>query len=185
LLLHVGVSFSINSQALVRGLVEHEVAGGRWWVVNALVATGILLITIIIPFFASLTSLIGALTSIPLTLTLPIIFGASTEEHRSRWGWTRNKERPTAEEGVNGRVPHPNPALAHTTHHRWRLRLDILLVYVCGLLTILGTVASIWKIVIEWGGETRRGWSDGWSEATAKAVYLLTLTDNIPLIAVW
>jgi hypothetical protein len=84
LLLHVGVSFSINSQALVRGLVEHEVAGGRWWVVNALVATGILLITIIIPFFASLTSLIGALTSIPLTLTLPIIFGASTEEHRSR-----------------------------------------------------------------------------------------------------
>mmetsp|Transcript_12749 Transcript_12749/g.25967 ORF Transcript_12749/g.25967 Transcript_12749/m.25967 type:complete len:408 (-) Transcript_12749:6-1229(-) len=79
LFIHVAISFSINSQALVRRLAE-RFEHISWYLLTAAVATTILTITLLIPNFDSLTSLIGALTSIPLTLTLPLIFGVAAEK---------------------------------------------------------------------------------------------------------
>jgi hypothetical protein len=82
LFIHVAISFSINSQALVRRLVENHNIG--WFLCTSLISITILIITLLVPSLASLTSLIGALTSIPLTLTLPIIFGVASAK---RTGW--------------------------------------------------------------------------------------------------
>ena len=82
---HVAVSFAINSQALcssldrlkfhrvtIFGLGERHRA--RWGVLTFLVAISSYLIANAVPFFKDLVALIGALTSIPLTLLLPALY---------------------------------------------------------------------------------------------------------------
>lgn len=82
---HVAVSFAINSQALcssldrlkfhrvtVFGLGESHRA--RWAVLTFLVAISSYFIANAIPFFKDLVALIGAMTSVPLTLLLPAIY---------------------------------------------------------------------------------------------------------------
>lgn len=78
---HVAVSYAINSQAIcasmdriffhslpgVRALEEHL----RWMVLTGIMALSAFFISNAIPFFKDLVSLIGALTSIPLTLLMP------------------------------------------------------------------------------------------------------------------
>ncbi|GMI04396.1 hypothetical protein TrRE_jg13266 [Triparma retinervis] len=82
LFIHVAISFSINSQALVRRLVEN--CNISWLQCTTIISVSTLITTLLVPSFASLTSLIGALTSIPLTLTLPMIFGVAST---ARVGW--------------------------------------------------------------------------------------------------
>ncbi len=81
---HVAVSFAINSQALCSSLDRllwpitlgrlHERHMARWAVLTFSVAISSYLIANAVPFFKDLVALIGALTSIPLTLLLPAIY---------------------------------------------------------------------------------------------------------------
>jgi len=82
---HVSVSFAINSQALcssidrlrfhkVKFLGLNERHKSRWAILTLLVSASSYLVANVIPFFKDLVALIGALTSVPLTLLLPAIF---------------------------------------------------------------------------------------------------------------
>ena len=82
---HVIVSYSINSQAICSSmdrLVFHRLQwlpatndpAMRWLMLTALMAISAYTVANAIPFFTDLVSLIGALTSVPLTLMLPAIF---------------------------------------------------------------------------------------------------------------
>jgi amino acid permease len=82
--LHLAVSFSINAQALcssmdrlklhrVQILRLHERHRLRWFLMTLLVTTSSYLIANSVPFFSDLVALIGALTSVPLTLLLPAL----------------------------------------------------------------------------------------------------------------
>lgn len=82
---HVAVSFAINSQALCSSLDRlkfHRVTAfglgrkhkARWGVLTLLVGISSYLVANAIPFFKDLVALIGALTSVPLTLLLPALY---------------------------------------------------------------------------------------------------------------
>ena len=82
---HVAVSFAINSQALCSSLDRlrfHRVTifglgdnhRARWAVLTFLVAVSSYFIANAVPFFKDLVALIGALTSVPLTLLLPALY---------------------------------------------------------------------------------------------------------------
>eukprot|EP00934_Nitzschia_sp_Nitz4_P003931 Nitzschia sp. Nitz4//scaffold6_size259037//246584//248324//NITZ4_001127-RA/size259037-augustus-gene-0.311-mRNA-1//1//CDS//3329557052//3921//frame0 len=87
---HVAVSYAINSQALCSSLDRtllsyHGVSTGipswfvrtkpqlRWFILTFVVALSSYLVSNAVPFFKDLVALIGALTSVPLTLTLPAL----------------------------------------------------------------------------------------------------------------
>jgi len=85
--IHVAVSFAINSQALCSSIDRlgfHRLTSGaiglhnlhktRWAVLTLLVAVSSYVIANAVPFFKDLVALIGALTSVPLTLLLPAVF---------------------------------------------------------------------------------------------------------------
>jgi len=86
---HVAVSYAINSQALCAS-IDHNMgmatttANGtraklrnhpavRWFVITLMVSVSSYLVSNSVPFFKDLVALIGALTSVPLSLTLPAI----------------------------------------------------------------------------------------------------------------
>ena len=82
---HVAVSFAINSQAICSSLDRlkfHRVTmfglgkrhKARWAVLTFLVALSSYFIANAVPFFKDLVALIGALTSVPLTLLLPALY---------------------------------------------------------------------------------------------------------------
>lgn len=95
---HVAVSYAINSQALCSsiertilqnhqqqlsprssslcswmGSQRQQTQARRWMVITFAVALSSYLVSNAIPFFKDLVALIGALTSVPLTLTLPAV----------------------------------------------------------------------------------------------------------------
>lgn len=76
--IHVAVSYAINSQAICssmnRILFGNDTSAVRWACLTLCMSISSYLVANAIPFFKDLVSLIGALTSIPLTLTLPAIF---------------------------------------------------------------------------------------------------------------
>lgn len=77
----MAVSYAINSQAICASMdriffYDVEAIKGikgeyRWMVLTGIMALSAFFISNAIPFFKDLVSLIGALTSIPLTLLLP------------------------------------------------------------------------------------------------------------------
>ena len=78
---HVAVSYAINSQALCASL-DHMLPtfdntrsspAVRWFGITFVVSLSSYLVSNAIPFFKDLVALIGALTSVPLSLTLPAI----------------------------------------------------------------------------------------------------------------
>ena len=88
---HVAVSYAINSQALCASL-DHSLTAGssvrgtsmlpwlgnrrpavRWFGITLVVSLSSYTVSNAIPFFKDLVALIGALTSVPLSLTLPAI----------------------------------------------------------------------------------------------------------------
>jgi len=82
---HVAVSFAINSQALCSSIDRlrfHRVMcfglnhkhRQRWALLTMIVAVTSYFVANAVPFFKDLVALIGALTSVPLTLLLPAIF---------------------------------------------------------------------------------------------------------------
>jgi hypothetical protein len=81
--IHVAVSYAINSQALCSSLdrllligtigVVHIPFRRRWILLTLGTCTTSFVIANAIPFFQDLTSLIGALTTIPLSLFLPAV----------------------------------------------------------------------------------------------------------------
>lgn len=82
---HVAVSFAINSQALCSSIDRikfhritlfslHKYHRLRWAILTLIVSLSSFLIANAVPFFKDLVSLIGALTSVPLTLLLPAIY---------------------------------------------------------------------------------------------------------------
>ena len=82
--LHVAVSYAINSQAInssIDRLVFHRIAHFnlsqrptmRWVILTLLTSTSSYLVANAVPFFKDLVALIGALTSVPLTLLLPAL----------------------------------------------------------------------------------------------------------------
>lgn len=87
---HVAVSYAINSQALCASLDQMLPAANmpvsttnwcirssnpatRWFGITLMVSLSSYLVSNAIPFFKDLVALIGALTSVPLSLTLPAI----------------------------------------------------------------------------------------------------------------
>ena len=81
---HVAVSYAINSQALTSSIDRvsfHRVSffglkhkdRTRWALLTFLISSSSYLVANAIPFFKDLVALIGALTSVPLTLLLPAI----------------------------------------------------------------------------------------------------------------
>mmetsp|Transcript_15247 Transcript_15247/g.28704 ORF Transcript_15247/g.28704 Transcript_15247/m.28704 type:complete len:539 (-) Transcript_15247:58-1674(-) len=93
---HVAVSFAINSQALCSSLDRlkfHRVTifglgeshRARWAVLTFLVATSSYFIANAIPFFEDLVALIGAVTSVPLTLLLPALYHRKVIEVPMFW----------------------------------------------------------------------------------------------------
>jgi len=87
---HVAVSYAINSQALCASLSNmlpvrnREAPSASWWCIpnnsaarwfgiTLIVSLSSYLVSNAIPFFKDLVALIGALTSVPLSLTLPAI----------------------------------------------------------------------------------------------------------------
>jgi len=83
--IHVAVSFAINSQAICSSMdrlyahrwtyldLQHR-PQWRWSILTMLMAISSYLVANAVPFFKDLVALIGALTSVPLTLILPVIF---------------------------------------------------------------------------------------------------------------
>ena len=83
---HVSVSYAINSQALCSSIDRlyvrrisfilglHNKHKTRWASLTLLVAMSSYIIANAVPFFKDLVALIGALTSVPLTLLLPALF---------------------------------------------------------------------------------------------------------------
>ena len=83
--IHVAVSYAINSQAICSSMDQsffidihafnlHRHPGRRWFILTAMLTLSSYLVANIVPFFKDLVSLIGALTAVPLTLLLPVIF---------------------------------------------------------------------------------------------------------------
>lgn len=83
--IHVAVSYAINSQAICSSIDEslfchihafnlHHYPERRWFVLTAMLTVSSYLVANMVPFFKDLVSLIGALTAVPLTLLLPVIF---------------------------------------------------------------------------------------------------------------
>jgi hypothetical protein len=85
---HVAVSYAINSQALCSSIDRFLVSrhstttsslmgtpesSKRWLLLTLAVAVSSYLVSNAIPFFKDLVALIGALTGVPLTLTLPVL----------------------------------------------------------------------------------------------------------------
>ena len=77
---HVAVSYAINSQALCSALERLKIHFGlasshaaRWALLTLMVATSSYFVANALPFFKDLVALIGALTSVPLTLLLPAL----------------------------------------------------------------------------------------------------------------
>jgi amino acid permease len=87
---HVAVSYAINSQALCASLdqmlpiakrpistaswcIRSNPAVTRWFGITLMVSLSSYIVSNAIPFFKDLVALIGALTSVPLSLTLPAI----------------------------------------------------------------------------------------------------------------
>jgi len=85
---HVAVSYAINSQALCAS-IDHNMTASttsngtraklrnhpavRWFGITLMVSVSSYLVSNSVPFFKDLVALIGALTSVPLSLTLPAI----------------------------------------------------------------------------------------------------------------
>lgn len=84
---HVAVSYAINSQALCASLdhmlpvasrgattsLHNRSPATRWFAITFVVSLSSYIVSNAIPFFKDLVALIGALTSVPLSLTLPAI----------------------------------------------------------------------------------------------------------------
>ena len=88
--IHVAVSYSINSQAICSSLDRKlpfwpETPGAKWMLLTGAMALSSYTVANAIPFFQDLVSLIGALTSIPLTLTLPALLYRSAIQQVSFW----------------------------------------------------------------------------------------------------
>ena len=86
--MHVAVSYAINSQALCSSVDRlflnqlpslHHRPRRRWLYMTLVVSISSYLVANAVPFFKDLLALIGALTSVPLTLTLPLVL------HRRTW----------------------------------------------------------------------------------------------------
>lgn len=80
---HVVVSYAINSQAICSSmdrLIWHRVPNlpqkpvYRWMILTGIMALVAYFVANAIPFFKDLVALIGAMTSVPLTLLLPAVF---------------------------------------------------------------------------------------------------------------
>ena len=74
---HVAVSFAMNQQVLAktveRALGRGDLDGARWTALTAALTALSLVIALALPVFSDLVSLIGALTSGPLTFAIPAI----------------------------------------------------------------------------------------------------------------
>ena len=86
--IHVVVSYAINSQAICGSMDQLQLSqmdffqawsDPQWWMLlSGVLAVTAFLVANAIPFFQDLVSLIGALTSVPLTLLLPAVFFRKT-----------------------------------------------------------------------------------------------------------
>lgn len=96
---HVMVSYAINSQALSASLerlvsrriswLDNQSPPHRWLMLTGLLAILAYTVANAIPFFDDLVALIGALTSVPLTLLLPAVFWRK-QGHYPLWTPTRD-----------------------------------------------------------------------------------------------
>lgn len=98
--IHVAVSYAINSQAICASLDRrflHRLAPSqhprqRWLTLTLCLTFSSYVVANVVPFFKDLVALIGALTSVPLTLLLPAILYRRARHippckpTRSSWG---------------------------------------------------------------------------------------------------
>ena len=91
LVIHVGVSYMINAQAIVSLIRASTKTELKWAYVSLPVCVSVFVFIQAVPFFQDLTALIGSLTSIPLTILLPILlgFGAKVKDLEERGGLRR------------------------------------------------------------------------------------------------
>lgn len=88
--LHVSVSYAINSQAICSSLDRllpfwSDRPIQKWMLLTGAMAFTSYTVANAVPFFQDLVSLIGALTSVPLALTLPAIFYRYAIQQVSMW----------------------------------------------------------------------------------------------------
>jgi len=118
---HVAVSYAINSQALCSSMDRFGAAASeqwwasikprrRWLALSLTVVVTSYLVSNAVPFFKDLVALIGALTSVPLTLTLPALLyrrfhGIRLWLPQSCWGWANSRQRRRDEGSSIGSYP--------------------------------------------------------------------------------
>jgi amino acid permease len=88
--IHVAVSYAINSQAICSSLDRRlsfwpDHPRERWMVLTGVMALSSYTVANAIPFFQDLVSLIGALTTVPLTLSLPPLLYRYAIQQVSSW----------------------------------------------------------------------------------------------------
>ena len=96
--IHVVVSYAINSQAICASMdrlilskmamFEHWNDPSRWMLSSGVMAITAFIVANAIPFFKDLVALIGALTSVPLTLLLPALFYRQGILKTTLWKWS-------------------------------------------------------------------------------------------------
>jgi hypothetical protein len=152
--IHVAVSFAINSQALCSSIDRikfhritifslHKYHRLRWATLTFFVSVTSFLIANAVPFFKDLVSLIGALTSVPLTLLLPAIY------YRQIRGlplccWNMRTSTNTHRNGVGSSAG--NSSSLRQQNDIW----SFLLVAFSIIFLIFGVVGSLSSIEIDW-----------------------------------
>lgn len=88
--IHVAVSYAINSQAICASLDRRlsfcqDRPGLKWMILTGCTALSSYTVANAVPFFQDLVSLIGALTSVPLTLSMPALLYRHAIQQVSLW----------------------------------------------------------------------------------------------------
>lgn len=165
---HVAVSYAINSQALCssmdRFLLAASGRGGgwhtlsdakRWFWLTLTVVISSYLVSNAVPFFKDLVALIGALTSVPLTLTLPALL--YRKFHRMRLYFPVWKQQQQQQQG-GGEPRGQSPESATTTSSSSSRRLSCgsfpLLVYSIVFLGV-GLAGALSSIDEDWLNQGR------------------------------
>ena len=150
---HVAVSYAINSQALCSSLQRvicnlsnssRSTGRLRWLLLTLIIAVSSYLVANGIPFFKDLVALIGAATTVPLTLTLPPVL----YQHWQQWTRLSNILRRRADFSNSGVIQRT------TTRNLECMSSSALLLYSVVFLGI-GLAGSLASVKRDWADSGR------------------------------
>jgi hypothetical protein len=154
----VVVSYAINSQAICSSmdrLFFHDMIPNlrnqpalRWMVLSFGMSVSSYLVANAIPFFKDLVSLIGALTSVPLTLLMPAIF-----YRQATAGAATARSAIMSTPGISNSSSSSNSSNTMAQAYCWWLpncTLSYALVVFSIVFTLLGLVGAVSEIGLDW-----------------------------------